>query len=181
MRTHLLEQRGLSVSAPVAADFFRLTEGNVQMLTLAIDAARGSSAPESFVSHLAESRDIERYLMTTVEQRLSEDERAVMNVVACCWGIWHTRRDQAILKATAARRLKACAAHSKTPQPLLATKRRRIGKEYTARDGELHYNMLSKRERQIGEGGRAGCAGAQHFDLARGTSARRNWRPTCGR
>ncbi len=177
----LLAQRGLTVSAEVSNDLFRLTEGNAQMLTLAIDAARGASSPESFVSRLAESSDIERYLMATIDQRLTEDERAVMSVVAVLLGYPGTRDAiEAILESADGELVKSVrrTLNDLRSRYLLMESEGESGKEYGQHEmvRNFYYNLLSKRERQARHR-RAGefyeseepdaLKAAQHFDLGR--------------
>jgi serine/threonine protein kinase/tetratricopeptide (TPR) repeat protein len=87
----LLAQRGISLSPEVTDQLYRLTEGNPQLLTLAVGALHGAEDPERLVRHVAESENIEHYLMTAIDQRLNEEERAIMSAVSVFQGYAATR------------------------------------------------------------------------------------------
>jgi serine/threonine protein kinase/tetratricopeptide (TPR) repeat protein len=87
----LLAQRGITLSPEVTEQLYRLTEGNPQLLTLAVGALHGAEDPERLVRHVAESENIEHYLMTAIDQRLNEEERAIMSAVSVFQGYAATR------------------------------------------------------------------------------------------
>jgi tetratricopeptide (TPR) repeat protein len=87
----LLAQRGITLSPEVTEQLYRLTEGNPQLLTLAIGALHGADDPARLVRRVAESEDIEHYLMTTIDQHLNEEERAIMSAVSMFLGYPATR------------------------------------------------------------------------------------------
>ncbi|HTP10345.1 MAG TPA: protein kinase, partial [Anaerolineae bacterium] len=87
----LLAQRGITLSPEVTEQLYRLTEGNPQLLTLAIGALHGVDDPARLVRRVAESENIEHYLMTAIDQRLNEEERAIMSAVSVFQGYAATR------------------------------------------------------------------------------------------
>ncbi len=87
----LLMQRGVMLGPEVTDQLYRLTEGNPQLLTLAVGALHGMADPGQLVRHVAESENIEHYLMTSIDQRLNEEERAIMSAVSAFQGYAATR------------------------------------------------------------------------------------------
>lgn len=78
----LLLQRGLALPDKLAADLHAQTAGNAEFLTLAIDALQQSDDPARLIGRLAETDDMERYLLQEVDEHLQEDEREVMGAIA---------------------------------------------------------------------------------------------------
>jgi len=68
-----------------------VTGGNSEFLTLTIDALNQGKDPDELLSRLAESDDIQRYLLQEIDDLLSGDERSVMNAVAILLGYGGTR------------------------------------------------------------------------------------------
>jgi ATP/maltotriose-dependent transcriptional regulator MalT len=62
------------------------TEGNPQLLTLAIASLRQSSNPARALARLAAAPDLEQYLLDTVDRGLSDEQRAVMESLATLLG-----------------------------------------------------------------------------------------------
>jgi serine/threonine protein kinase/tetratricopeptide (TPR) repeat protein len=87
----LLAQRGITLNPEATEKLYRLTEGNPQLLTLAVGALHGVDDPARLMRHVAESEDIEHYLMTAIDQRLNEEERAIMSAVSAFLGYPATR------------------------------------------------------------------------------------------
>ncbi len=78
----LLAERGVSLSDDLIDRLHDSTEGNAKLLTLAVNALRRSTNPARLISRLAKTRNITRYLMTHVDEGLSQDERDVMRAVS---------------------------------------------------------------------------------------------------
>jgi ATP/maltotriose-dependent transcriptional regulator MalT/tRNA A-37 threonylcarbamoyl transferase component Bud32 len=78
----LLARVGLALSGEVLHELLRSTGGNVQLLRLSADVLRHAAIPAQVVGRLAESDDIERYLLREVDASLSDEERTVMAAVA---------------------------------------------------------------------------------------------------
>ncbi|MGE5603502.1 MAG: tetratricopeptide repeat protein [Nitrososphaerales archaeon] len=87
----LLATRGQDHSAELAAELRTRTGGNAQLLTLAINALEKGVEPAELLVRLAESEDVEQYLLAEVHGRLSEEERAVMRAVAILLGYGGTQ------------------------------------------------------------------------------------------
>lgn len=82
----LLTQRGLSLSAELTAALHANTEGNAQLLILAIDTLQRTRHPARLIEYLAATDNIERYLLNEVDGGLNEAERALMSAVAVLRG-----------------------------------------------------------------------------------------------
>jgi ATP/maltotriose-dependent transcriptional regulator MalT len=82
----LLARRGLSLSAELTAALHANTEGNAQLLTLAIDALHRTRTPAHLIERLTATDNIERYLLNEVDAGLNEAERALMGGVAVLLG-----------------------------------------------------------------------------------------------
>jgi tetratricopeptide (TPR) repeat protein len=87
----LLAARSLELSDELVEQLYLQTEGNTQLLTLAIDALKRSSNPARLVGDLIDSDDITRYLMREVDEGLSDEERQVMRASAALLDYGGTR------------------------------------------------------------------------------------------
>ena len=87
----LLMVRDVALDLRQIDELYRLTAGNAEFLTLAIDALRQARDPDQLLSRLAESDDIERYLLQEVDEGLTGQERSVMTAVAALLGYAGTR------------------------------------------------------------------------------------------
>lgn len=87
----LLMARDVALGPPQIDELYRLTAGNAEFLTLAIDALRQARDPDQLLSRLAESDDVERYLLQEVDEGLTGQERSVMTAVAALLGYAGTR------------------------------------------------------------------------------------------
>jgi serine/threonine protein kinase/ATP/maltotriose-dependent transcriptional regulator MalT len=90
----LLAAHGLSLPDRFADELYAQTEGNAQLLILAIDALKRTQNPRLVIDNLAETDDIERYLINEVDASLSEHEREVMSALSVLLG--HPARRDAI-------------------------------------------------------------------------------------
>jgi serine/threonine protein kinase/tetratricopeptide (TPR) repeat protein len=143
----LLESRNLQLDDTLIADLHRQTDGNPQLLILAIEAMQQSTDPAGLIAHLAEASDIERYLMHEVDERLVEDERAAMGAVAALLGYGGTHDAiAAILDRSNLRRT----LHDLSDRSLLTVRDGAMGKEYLqhAIVQDFYYKLLGRRERQ---------------------------------
>jgi ATP/maltotriose-dependent transcriptional regulator MalT len=82
----LLNRWGLTLPGPLFDRLYAHTGGNVQFLTLAINVLQQETEPAGAIDRLVESDDIERYLLTEVYERLTDQEQAVMGAVAVLMG-----------------------------------------------------------------------------------------------
>lgn len=78
----LLAERGVLQSDDLVKELWQHTRGNAQFLTLAMDTLSRASDPEAIITQLAQTNDIEHYLLHEVDERLTDNELAVMQAVA---------------------------------------------------------------------------------------------------
>ena len=83
---HLISNHGLTLPDDLLSQLYALTEGNPQFLLLAISSLQQSTNPRQFIDQLADSENIERYLLKHVDLQLTEDERNTMCAVALLLG-----------------------------------------------------------------------------------------------
>lgn len=142
----LLADRGVSLPDPLLVDLHEKTEGNVQLLILAIEALRHTADSTRLVARLVESVDIERYLMHEVDARLSSAERTVMSGVALLLGYFGTREAlEAIVGGDSIRRT----LHDLSNRYLLVVRETESGRVYGqhATLQAFYYDLLGSRER----------------------------------
>lgn len=82
----LVAARGLALSEELLGQIHGRTGGNAQLLILAIDALRQSAAPARLIERLSSSANIEGFLLTEVDERLGEAERAVLEAASALLG-----------------------------------------------------------------------------------------------
>ena len=82
----LLDRWGLVLPEPLFERLYAHTGGNAQFLTLAMNILKQEAEPAAAIDRLAGSDNVERYLLAEVEERLSEQEQAVMRAVAVLLG-----------------------------------------------------------------------------------------------
>jgi ATP/maltotriose-dependent transcriptional regulator MalT len=143
----LLASRGVALADDLVAELAARTEGNVQFLTLAIEALRRADDPAGLVAQLAGAESIERYLLAEVDAGLSANERAVMGAVAVMQGYSGDREAiEAILKRSGLLRLLS----SLSQRHLLSVREGQAGRQYGqhAIVQAFYYDQLSRRERQ---------------------------------
>lgn len=78
--------RGLDLSPQSATDLYHHTEGNAQLLNLAIESLKRAKNIGRALAQLAEADNIERYLIAEVDQQLDEAEREVLIAIAVLFG-----------------------------------------------------------------------------------------------
>jgi len=143
----LLDQRKLALPEAALADLYTCTEGNAQLLVLAIDALRRTSDYTRVMSRLCESEQIERFLVKEVDQGLSDEERQVMSAVATLLGYPGTRDAiaTALDGASVRRPLNDLVSRS-----LISVMEGEDGKEYSLNTlvRAYYYDLLNQRERQ---------------------------------
>jgi ATP/maltotriose-dependent transcriptional regulator MalT len=87
----LLATRNISLADDLIATLHRRVEGNVQLLTLAVDILGKARNPASRMARLAEAPDIERFLLIEVDRNLHDGERILMQAVSVLLGQPGTR------------------------------------------------------------------------------------------
>jgi tetratricopeptide (TPR) repeat protein len=146
--THrLLAERDLSLSDDLEAELYARTGGNAQFLTLAVDALRSAGDPARLIERLAETDDIERFLMSEVDGGLTGEERAVMSGVAVLLGYPGTRDAvEAVLETGRLKRTLIDLSH----RHLLTAHQGEVDEEYgqNAVVQAFYYHLLSRRERR---------------------------------
>lgn len=78
----LVTQRGLELSDQQHARLYDQTQGNAQLLVLAIDVLRRQRAHEHVLTNLLSSPDIAGYLLRAVDRELNSSEQLVMQALA---------------------------------------------------------------------------------------------------
>jgi tetratricopeptide (TPR) repeat protein len=87
----LLLVRNVTLTPEQAAELHKVTSGNAEFLTLAIEAlARGRTASE-LLAGLWAHKDIDRYLLREVDEGLNGKERAIIEALAVCLGYTASR------------------------------------------------------------------------------------------
>jgi ATP/maltotriose-dependent transcriptional regulator MalT len=145
--TALLAARGISLSQDLATGLHTHTGGNAQLLTLSIGALERSGRPERLIAHLADTEDIEHYLMSEVDAGLDEEEREVMGTIAVLLGQPGTRDAiETVMDSGSVRRVLADLAH----RHLVTVGLGEWGREYGqhAMVQAFYYDLLGRRDRQ---------------------------------
>ncbi|MCL4860162.1 MAG: CHAT domain-containing protein [Caldilineaceae bacterium] len=143
----LLTVRNVTLNDAQIEQLYQYTAGNAQFLTLAIDALHQTKDSASLVRRLAESEDIERYLLQEVDAVLTGQERGAMTALAILLGYGGTRDAiEAVLNGgnlfRTLRRL--------TERHLLFVRDGELGREYGqhAMFQAFYYEQTSVRERR---------------------------------
>jgi tetratricopeptide (TPR) repeat protein len=142
----LLDARDTRLADTLIADLHAQTGGNAQLVSLAAAALQRASDPARVIAHLAETDNIERYLLNEVDARLGDDERKVMRVIAALLDYGGTRDAiETLLDGDSARR----ALRALSDRYLLIPHDGPAGREYRqhALVQPFYYGELSRRER----------------------------------
>lgn len=143
----LLLLRGIHLTETQLDELYKYTGGNAEFLTLAINALQQAKNPDLLISRLAESDDIERYLLQEVDETLTGQERGVMNAVAVLLGYAGTRNaiEQVLNGGNVFRTLRRL-----TERHLLTARDGEAGREYLqhAIVQTFYYEQTSLRERR---------------------------------
>ena len=143
----LLTMQGLTLPEELVKELFEKTEGNAQLLTLAIEALKRTQNPRRVIANLVETDDIERYLMSEVDAGLIYEERAVMSAVSALLGYSGTRDAiETILDGGSTRRVLS----DLSRRHLLTVLPSEAGKQYIqhATVRVFYYDLLGRNERQ---------------------------------
>ncbi len=82
----LVKTKGLTLPPEMVTELHTRTEGNAELLTLAINVLKKSNNPNQVMHHLSNTDDIERYLIKEIDDHLTEDDRDVLIAVAVLLG-----------------------------------------------------------------------------------------------
>ena len=143
----LLAARDVHLTAEQATALHARTEGNAELLALAAQALKRAGQPERLIERLAESADIERFLLKEVDEGLSEEDRTVIEGVSILLGHPGTRR--AIETTLDARNLRR-QLRFLADRFLLAARETEAEVEYSAHAivQAFYYEALNRRQRQ---------------------------------
>ena len=131
----------------IVANLHARTEGNALLLTLASDGLKRAANPQRFLDNLFADPNIERFLVKEIDDKLTEDERAVMTAIAVLLGYGATRDViEIVLGGANVRRTLS----DLSLRNLLTMAESEAGREYTTNAvvREFYYDWLSKRQRQ---------------------------------
>lgn len=144
----LLHTNNVHLPEPLRAALYARTEGNVELLVLAVQALQGAEEPATLINRLAKADNVEHYLLVEVDEGLSEEDRQVMTGVAALLGLPATRDaiEQTLERGSLKRTLTYLA-----NRYLLATQQGAHDKEFLQHAvlRDFYYDLLSKRERTV--------------------------------
>jgi len=143
----LLMRRGLTLDDESIAELHASTDGNAQLVMLAIDLLRRSKEPARVISRLGEDEAVERFLVKQVDEGLCDEERSVMSAIAVLMGQAGTRDAiAAVLDGASVRR----PLNDLVSRSLLTVVEGESGREYTlnAMVRTYYYDLPNKREQQ---------------------------------
>lgn len=89
----LLAERQVGLETSLLTELHRITEGNAELLTLAITAIQAPADPTTFIAQLARARgdEVERFIITKALGRLDRSEKGVLEALAILLGYAGTR------------------------------------------------------------------------------------------
>ncbi len=143
----LLRQRDLDLDADQIDELHSYTAGNAEFLTLAIATLQQSGNLSLLLSQLAESEDVERYLLEEVDETLSGQERSVMKAVSILLGYPGTRD---VIEEILGGRNTFRILRNLTERHLLIAQDGEAGREYVqhALVRNFYYEQMRARERR---------------------------------
>lgn len=143
----LLIARDVRLTAEQTTALYARTEGNAELLALAMQALKRAGQPERLIERLTETADIERFLLKEVDAGLSDEDRTVIEGVSVLLGHPATRRaiETALDIRNLRRQLRFLA-----DRFLLAAHEIEAETEYNTHAivQSFYYDMLSRRQRQ---------------------------------
>ena len=144
----LLEARGVALSPALIAELHGRTDGNAELVTLAVEALRRAAHPERVIERLIEEEDVAGFLLREVDKQLRPEEKTIMSGVAVLLGHPGTRDAiEATLDTGGVRR----ALHYLSNRYLLLELEGWQDREYTQHAilRAFYYDLLGRRERQV--------------------------------
>ncbi len=143
----LLAARGVTLPPDLAAELHRRTDGNAELVTLAVEALRRATRPERVIERLVEEEDVAGFLLKEVDRQLQPEEKTIMSGVAVLLDHPGTRDAiEATLDTGGVRRT----LHYLSNRYLLLEIEGRRDREYTQHAflRAFYYDLLGRRERQ---------------------------------
>ena len=143
----LLGSRGVALSPALVAELHGRTDGNAELVTLAVEALRRAAHPERVIERLIEEEDVAGFLLREVDKQLRPEEKTIMSGVAVLLGHPGTRDAiEATLDTGGVRR----ALHYLSNRYLLLELEGRRDREYTQHAilRAFYYDLLGRRDRQ---------------------------------
>jgi ATP/maltotriose-dependent transcriptional regulator MalT len=143
----MVEARGLVLELEQVDALHKLTAGNAQFLNMAIHALQHAKDRELVLRNMAETEDIERYLMNEVDEHLTEVERRVLEAAAVLLGYPGTvDAIEFVLEGSNVRRT----LRELCDRFLLIPSRAENGREYTqhALLQAFYYQLMSRDQRE---------------------------------
>jgi len=143
----LLETHRVLLAPDLVAELHHHTDGNVELLLLAVQALLRSQQPARVITSLADEDDIETFLLREVDKGLTLDEKGALSGVAALLGYPGTR--DAIEATLAGASLKRTLLYL-TNRFLLREQVGRHAPEYMTHAivQSFYYDLLNRRERQ---------------------------------
>jgi tetratricopeptide (TPR) repeat protein len=142
----VLRARDVNIPPALVNELHRRTDGNAELVTLAIEALRQAALPERVIERLIEEDDIEGFLLREVDQKLRPEEKVIMNGVAVLLGLPGTRDAiEATLDTGGTRRTLLYLSN----RYLLLETQGRFDREYAQHAilQAFYYDLLSRKER----------------------------------
>jgi ATP/maltotriose-dependent transcriptional regulator MalT len=143
----LVEARGLALAPDQVEALHQRTAGNAQFLNMAMHALQFAGDPQQMIRSMAETEDIERYLMNEVDEHLSETQRRVLEAVAVLLGYPGTADAiESVLGGSNVRR----ALRELCDHYLLIARQGEQGRQYTqhALLQAFYYQLMDRARRQ---------------------------------
>lgn len=143
----LLVQHGLTLDEASLDALHESTGGNATLLILAAQILKGREDPAQLLASLAETTDVERYLLRQVDERITPDEQRVMGAVAVLLDYPGTRDAlEAVLDGTNVWR----PLQELVQRHLVIVRESEEGRRYSQHDivRAFYYNSLSRRQRR---------------------------------
>lgn len=143
----LLAAHGVTLLPALTAELHRRTDGNAELVTLAVEALRQAARPERVIERLVEEEDVTGFLLKEVDRQLQPEEKTLMSGVAVLLDHPGTRDAiEATLDAGGVRRT----LHYLSNRYLLLEIEGQRDREYTQHAilRAFYYDLLGRRERQ---------------------------------
>jgi ATP/maltotriose-dependent transcriptional regulator MalT len=144
----LLTAKQMALPERLASDLLGRAGGNLELLTLAINALRDHPDPAALIAGLAHQGSVEHFIMTQVDKGLSEDEKDVMNAVSVLLGLPGAQEAvEAVLDKSSIRK----ALDDLTQCYLLTIHRSKPQEEFSQHPvvQEFYYRRLGRQRREL--------------------------------
>ncbi|MCB0128999.1 MAG: CHAT domain-containing protein, partial [Caldilineaceae bacterium] len=142
----LIETHGLTIDETIFRQLYSATEGNAELLTLAIAVLTEKQNAEQTIQELVASDNIERFLLMEIDSHLNNDEKAVMSGVAALLGYPGTRTAiEEVLDGSNVARTVAYLCNRNLLFARMGVREREYGEHAIVQS--FYYGLLSRRER----------------------------------